>query len=76
MARKRKRDGGKSGLLDAFKRGYEAGRKGELASTCPYLDYRNSVGRVTWSRSWINGWMNGWKAGRQARANAQRDGQE
>lgn len=50
-------------LQGAYRKGYEAGKKGTPEDECPYQDKRKYNGKITWSRAFRSAWFDGWKEG-------------
>jgi ribosome modulation factor len=48
--------------LTAFKRGWNAGIRGEPLTCNPYPDRRTERGNVTFSRAYRRRWLCGWRA--------------
>jgi hypothetical protein len=53
--------------LGAFKKGWTAVWSG-VATTCPYRDWRNGRGGITFARAFRRAWIDGYTAGLNAGA--------
>ena len=45
----------------AYVKGKLAAQNGESETDCPYPDYRQDSGKLTWSRAYRNAWARGYR---------------
>ncbi len=45
----------------AYVKGRLAAQNGGSEADCPYPDYRQKSGKLTWSRAYRNAWTNGYR---------------